>query len=69
MEEGAGYLIDPPSPFSSIEEWRSFGAKMLRLKPCPEIRFAIELADDVIARLEANPVLCEMIKRSMRERG
>jgi hypothetical protein len=51
---GGGYLIDPPSPFTTLKAWRAFKQELDSLgdPDDPAIRGALEQDGCMIARLE-----------------
>jgi hypothetical protein len=50
-------LIDPPTPFDTLAEWKAFLAEMKSLEPSeadkPEVLAAIAEAEETIAEKEA----------------
>lgn len=55
-------IIDPPTPFSPLAEWKEFLAEMERVVPSPFDKYAaddiarhIKLAKETIAEIQSNP--------------
>lgn len=47
------YLIDSPTPFAPVEEWRAFVVDLETLEQTPEVVSEIERAKRHIAEVEA----------------
>jgi hypothetical protein len=57
------YLIDDPSPFAPLDEWREFLRDMLTIpeQDAKEVRNAVENARETIARIEAREHLGSIV--------
>lgn len=45
-------IVDPPSPFAHIEEWRTFLEQLKMFPPSKEVNEQIRLAEETIAEKE-----------------